>query len=249
MELWSKDSEEKTAAVDRCSRTLQRIYPRASIPDSPTDPEPRPVPSGNTQIPKIPQQLEETQDTPAASMDTTPPLVTAEPEAPLPAVGSAQIDLTAIAINLDTLRDAVSNANGGQRIPPPQPLPTENMYNAQTRYQSTSPPVEERFGRVHAPTPPRPHVSRSPPPSNAQRYAPYNRRSPPYGRHGAQPPFSDSRRYDAPRDYDRFDRYARDRSPIGRGETRRRSRSPPRYHPRSPPRPHYRDSRDNGYRR
>ena len=248
---WSKKSEETVAATERCSRTLQRIYPRASIPDSPSEPEPAPVPSGAQTVPvKIPQFLEESNDpmaTQVTPMETTP---TVEPSKN---VEPPKIDLSSLGINMDTLRDAVSNANGGQHAPPTQPTP-DNLYDA-PRY-SNSPPQDNRFGRVHAPTPPRPHTgppNRSSSPSNGHRYAPYpnNRRSPPFGR-----PY-DNRRYDDTRNrfddrygHGRDDRYPRDRSPVRVSDSRRHSRSPPpRYHSRSsPPRPHYRDSRVGGDR-
>ena len=247
-----KDTEEKQKATELCSRTLQRIYPATQIPDTPTEPEPRPTQIG-LKIPKIPQQLEKEAET---------------IEAPAPASGGPpmpNIDLGQLGINTDTLRDVLSVAA--------VPSSNRNPYERDRIHSgSGSPPMDGRFGGIHAPTPPREHNHarhapphhhhhRSPPPGHRdQRYAPYNRGpSPPYHRSR----FENDRFGGPPRDrYGRDDRGSNrgfERSPQRDADSQRRSRSPPYHSRRSPPRhfghqqaSYMRDSRDRidtGYRR
>ena len=236
-----------------CSRTLQRIYPATQIPDSPNEPETRP-PMAGLQIPKIPQQLEKEAETVAVE---APP--SSAPPVP-------NIDLGQLGINTDTLRNVLSVANTG---------PSRNPYERDRIHSgSGSPPMDGRFGAVHAPTPPRDHAHptsrghaqshhhRPSPPAGHRdaRYAPYNR--------GPSPPYHRGRF-----ENERYGRYRDDRAPQNgryegspdRDHPHRRSRSPPHHYAprRSPPPRHYghqqpthfgnRDSRDNridtGYRR
>ena len=198
------------------------------------------------EIPRIPLEMRDANQ-PTETVTATPITeapITAAPSTPAGLPSGIDFDLLT-KINTNDIQAVLQNSG------PPPSLPTQgrpNMYDPGHSH-SRSPPIEDRFGRQHGPTPPRG-------PMGGDRRSPHHDRGfgnrgyqdRPYGSrdHGGQPyrgPRDNGHPYAPPQQRDQYsrDRYgSRDRSPM---HDRHHSRSPPRGggydNRRSPPRGGY----------
>ena len=212
----------------------QQIFLKTQIPFSPSEPEQIHNDGARSlEIPRIPLEMR----------DANQPTETIKAPEPTPSLPSG-IDFDLLSkINTNDIQSVLQNSG------PPPSLPTQgrpNMYDPGHSH-SRSPPIEDRFGRQHGPTPPRGPMGgdRRSPLVHDGRYGNRGYQDRPYGsRDHGQPyrgPRDNGHPYAAPRDQYSRDRYgSRDRSPMN--HDRHHSRSPPRgggYDRRSPPRGGY----------
>lgn len=235
---WSSQSKEKETAAEKTARTLQQIFLKTQIPFSPSEPESNHMDTQarSLEIPRIPLEMRD-------ANQPTETVKAPEPVAPSTAIPSG-IDFDLLTkINTNDIQAVLQNSG------PSPSLPTQgrpNMYDPGHSH-SRSPPIEDRFGRQHGPTPPRGPMGgdRKSPLVHDGRFVNRGYQERPYGsRDHGQPyrgPRDNGHPYAPPqRDQYSRDRYgSRDRSPMN---DRRQSRSPPRgggYERRSPQRGGY----------
>lgn len=238
IERWSSQSKEKETAAEKTARTLQQIFLKTQIPFSPSEPESNHMDTQarSLEIPRIPLEMRD-------ANQPTETVKAPEPVAPSTALPSG-IDFDLLTkINTNDIQAVLQNSG------PSPSLPTQgrpNMYDPGHSH-SRSPPIEDRFGRQHGPTPPRGPMGgdRKSPLVHDGRFVNRGYQERPYGsRDHGQPyrgPRDNGHPYAPPqRDQYSRDRYgSRDRSPMN---DRRQSRSPPRgggYERRSPQRGGY----------